>query len=1098
MSDTQPSGPDASEVDRLVAECIEAIERGQPDPVPAACHARPDLLARVRKRLDRLMAHGLLSMVETAPEAIGPYRIVRQLGRGGMGVVYLGEQQQPMQRRVAVKVIKLGMDSREVLARFRQEQQALALMAHEGIAKVFDCGVTERGQPYFVMELVHGQPIDAYCEQRRLPLAARLELMQQACAAVTHAHQKGIVHRDLTPNNVLVQDEGGAPRIKVIDFGLAKVMGQPLVDGTLVTEAGRVMGTPEYMAPEQADPGNADVDTRADVYALGVMLYELLTGTLPFASTDLRQGGAVKMQRVLREVDPPRPSTRVATPGWTTSLVAAGTGTTPAQLQRVLRNDLDWVVLKAMEKDRARRYDSPAALAADLQRFLDHEPLAAGPPTALYRLQKLARRYRPQLAAAAAVVVASVAFGAVALVQWRRAEAAAVVAADNAALADRRAVDNAQLAAAEAAAKRAAERSVAQFDQLAGGVRLKNALARRDELWPLVPALATPLADWLAEADAIVALRPQLAATVAELRAQASPLSPAEVEANRRLSGKQDVFAREQQLLASLRRAQRLREGREPLVLPDLPPELRGAPAMRLNAFAWVRVAPEGDELGKTERTIFGEESLGLAAARAAVAAAAGLPDEHEALDTAAWAAIANGQDDEARRHGEAMLAKAPAGRLGVFRAARQRIEVAVTDAAQRLGYGETRVARIAAEVDARRLWTFDGPQGGARAFLHDTLAQTIDDLERFERAQRPEVARRRQWVEQVAAATAAHPNARATWAAARDAIARADGVVASERYAGNAIVVPEGGWPGLVPLGMNPVTKLWEFYDLFTAWDGAQPLAAVAIPEHAADGSIAVGPATGIVFALLPGGDFLMGAQAADRSGDNYDPAAMKVEVPHAVTLAPFLLARHEITRAQWARLTSGPAGSWIDGQKYNGDAKPVGPTHPVESVSWQVATLWLGRHGLALPTEAQWEYGCRAGTATPWWTGAAVADLADVANVHDQTNFATMREWGEPAPYRDGSCIAAAVGSFRANPFGLHEVHGNVFEWCQDVYGGYGDERPGDGLRLATKPGFRIIRGGSFSQKVNQARASARDSAPPEGARNFVGVRPARLLPR
>lgn len=1104
MSDQQPAEPAADAAERLVAACIEALERGAADPAPAACRERPDLLPLVQQRLRLLAAHGLLRVPEALPEAIGPCRVLRQIGRGGMGIVYLAEQTRPVRRQVAVKVIKLGMDSREVLARFRQEQQALALMAHDGIAKVYDCGVTDRGQPYFVMELVQGQPIDVYCEQRRLPLAARLSLMQQACAAVTHAHQKGIVHRDLTPNNVLVQDEGGAPKVKVIDFGLAKAVGQRLADGTLTTELGRVVGTPEYMAPEQADPGNADVDTRADVYSLGVILFELLTGTLPFASEDLRQGGAARMQQVLREHEPPRPSTRISTRGATTSLVAAGTGTTVAQLQRLLRNDLDWVVLKAMEKDRARRYDSPAALAADLQRFLDHEPLAAGPPTARYRLQKLLRRHRRKLAAVAAVVVASLTFGTVAVVQWRRADAAAIAAEASATqaranqeLADRRAADNARLAEAEAAAKQAAERSVAQFDQLAGVVRLKAALARRDDLWPLTPAQAPALAEWLAEADAIVALRPRLEATVADLRAHAAPLTVAEVEANRRLSGKQDVHERERRLLASLRRAQRIREGREPLALPELPAELRGAAAMRLNAFAWARVAPEEGELGRTERTIFGEEAVALAAARAAVVAAAGQPEERQTLDTAAWAALANGQDDEALRHAAAMLAKAPARLRDDCRVAKERIDGAVAAAGQRLAYGEARVARIAAEVDARRLWTFDGPQGASRRFLHDTLAQLLADLAQFERTQRPEVARRRQWVEQVAAATAAHPNARVTWAAARAALAQADGVVASERYAGDAIAIPDGGWLGLAPLGMNPVTKLWEFYDLFTAWDGAQPLAAIAIPEHAADGSIAVEPATGIVFALLPGGTFLMGAQATDPAGANHDPAAMKVEVPHEVTLAPFLLARHEVTRAQWSRLTSGPAGSWIDGQRYNGDAKPVGPTHPVESVSWQVATLWLGRHGLLLPTEAQWEYGCRAGTTTPWWTGASASQLADVANVHDKTNFASMREWGEPAPFHDGSCIAAAVGSYRANPFGLHEAHGNVFEWCQDAYGGYGDERPGDGLRIAAKPGFRIIRGGGFAQKLNQTRASARDSAPPEGARNFVGLRPARRLP-
>ena len=236
-----------------------------------------------------------------APNQIGPYRILDRLGAGGMGEVYVAEQSEPVKRRVALKLIKLGMDSREVVTRFQQERQALALMAHDGIAKVYDVGTSERGQPYFVMELVKGVPLDAYCDTHKLDLAQRLALLQQVCAAVTHAHQKGVVHRDLKPGNVLVADEGGVPHAKVIDFGLAKAMGQKLTDATLFTEVGRVVGTPEYMAPEQADPTNADIDTRVDVYALGVMLYQLLVGELPFPSERLRRGGLEGIQRVLRE-----------------------------------------------------------------------------------------------------------------------------------------------------------------------------------------------------------------------------------------------------------------------------------------------------------------------------------------------------------------------------------------------------------------------------------------------------------------------------------------------------------------------------------------------------------------------------------------------------------------------------------------------------------------------------------------------------------------------------------------------------------------------------------------------------------------------------
>lgn len=355
------------------------------------------------------------------PARIGPYRLLDTLGEGGMGTVYLAEQDEPVRRRVALKLIKLGMDSKAVLARFEQERQALALMQHDGIAKVHDCGTSERGQPYFVMEYVRGVPLTEYCERHRLPLPARLELMMQVCAAVQHAHHKGVVHRDLKPGNVLVADDGGRPQIKIIDFGLAKAMGQRLVEATLFTEAGQVVGTPEYMAPEQADPGNHDIDTRADVYSIGVMLYEVLVGALPFSGQELRRAGVLELQRVLREVDPPRPSSRLSR-GGDAAAVAGARRTTLAALQRALRTDLDWVVLKALEKDRGRRYETASALAADLQRFLANEPLAAGPPSASYRLRKLVARHRAQLLAVAAVLLTALAGAGVAIGFALRAE----------------------------------------------------------------------------------------------------------------------------------------------------------------------------------------------------------------------------------------------------------------------------------------------------------------------------------------------------------------------------------------------------------------------------------------------------------------------------------------------------------------------------------------------------------------------------------------------------------------------------------------------------------------------------------------------------
>ena len=387
------------------------------------------------------------------PSRIGPYKILDCLGEGGMGIVYLAEQEGLGKRKVAVKVIKLGMDSRAFVARFEQERQALALMQHDGIAKVYDCGTTESGQPFFAMEYVKGVPLVDYCDQHKLSIQDRIALLQQVCSAVQHAHQKGVVHRDLKPGNVLVDDQGGKPQAKVIDFGLAKAMGQKLGAQSLFTEKGVIVGTLEYMAPEQADATNADIDTRADVYSLGVVVYETLTGQLPFSRQELLAAGELEMRRILREMDPPKPSTKLSGLRDSANAIAAQRQTRFGALHKALAVDLDWLVLKALEKDRNRRYATANALSMDLQRYLDHEPLQAGPPSASYRLGKLARRYRVQLTTAGFVFAASIAFGGVAAVQHANAKRQAGVADRQREVAER-----SSAAAAEAAKSgRAAE-----------------------------------------------------------------------------------------------------------------------------------------------------------------------------------------------------------------------------------------------------------------------------------------------------------------------------------------------------------------------------------------------------------------------------------------------------------------------------------------------------------------------------------------------------------------------------------------------------------------------------------------------------------------
>ena len=345
---------------------------------------------------------------DSAPTTIGPYRLLRKLGQGGMGEVWEAEQQHPIRRRVALKLTQWGLASDEVLARFDSERQALALMNHPSIARIYDAGADDDGRPYFVLELVPGVPVTEYCDRHRLTVSERLELFQQICQGVQHAHQKGVIHRDLKPSNVLVTIEDDHPVPKIIDFGVAKATAQRLTERTLFTELGRWIGTPEYMSPEQAEMTGLDVDTRTDVYSLGALLYELLVGTQPFPAEELRGSGFDEMRRRIREDPPPLPSTRAA------SAVAGDAGRTLANrrrtyagaLRRRLRGDLDWIVMKALEKDRTRRYGSPAELAADLERHLRHQPVEAGPPSLRYRLGKFVRRHRLAVAAGALVATA--------------------------------------------------------------------------------------------------------------------------------------------------------------------------------------------------------------------------------------------------------------------------------------------------------------------------------------------------------------------------------------------------------------------------------------------------------------------------------------------------------------------------------------------------------------------------------------------------------------------------------------------------------------------------------------------------------------------
>ena len=794
------------------------------------------------------------------PTRIGPYEILEPLGEGGQGTVYKAQQKAPMQRIVALKVIKLGMDSRAIVARFARERQTLALMSHEGIARIHDCGTTERGQPYFVMEFVDGVAITRYCDQHQLSLPQRLQLLQQACDAVEHAHQKGVLHRDLKPDNVLVFGDPSEPRVKIIDFGLAKSLAPDAEQVSLVTEVGRVLGTPEYMAPEQADASNADIDTRADIYALGAILYELLAGAQPFQGTSLRNLPAQELRRILTEVDPPRPSTRIDA---TTSEIATARSMSPAALRRALQDDLDWVVRRAMEKDRKGRYQSPRELAADLQRYLDQEPVTAGPPSASYRVRKLLRRHRRRALAIGVVVVVAVVFG------WQN------------------------VATTQALRVRDQE-----FQQVAAALRYNQASDDVAKMPPPWPQHAAVMQKWLQEdAQHLLLVRPKVAQTLEQLRTRA------------------------------------------------------------------VRATP----------------------------------------------------DD----------AEAPNGPL-----------------------------RFADDADQ---------------FLYDTLYALHGNLETFEAGAVANVKMRLRWAELVTGLTH-RKRSGPSWDAARAAIR------SNSNYADDVPSLPDEDIVGLVPIGENPATGLWEFYDLRSAWDGKGDGTEIEIPRHdpvAKDGRLNKPPA-GIVFVLLPRGTLA----AAEKLDENGNPTGRSFRVD----LTPSFLARHELTCGQWMRLMGDEDRPFFFSQGSMTKAKER-ELYPAEHVTWTEANHCLTSFGMRLPTEAQWEYGCRARSTTRWHTGDDVASLTGYAHL----SFGTQ----ETEPIR--------TGSLRANDFGLHDMHGNVEEWVLDSYHQVRTQgRPEDGLQTPKKVRFdeHVARGGCYQHQPLVAASHFRLKHEAKFRFQTLGVRAARSL--
>ncbi len=528
--DDEPDGPDIPNASLLAGTLTElddpgAAGGGEPTGVTRDHTTSPDETDWAAQR----------PITEGPGARIGPYRLREKIGEGGMGVVYLAEQEKPVRRRVALKIIKPGMDTEQVVIRFEAERQALALMDHPSIARVFDAGATDTGRPYFVMELVKGVPITDYCDTVHLTPRERLELFIPVCQAIQHAHQKGIIHRDVKPSNVLVTMQDGRPVPKIIDFGIAKATEQRLTERSLFTQHGTIMGTLEYMSPEQAEMSAMDVDTRTDVYALGVMLYELLTGSTPLERSRLRDSGYAEILKRIREEEPPKPSTRLSESRERLPSVAALRRTEPARLTKLLRGELDWIVMKAIEKDRTRRYETANGLARDIERYLAGDPVEAGPPSASYRLRKFARKHRAALVTAGAF--AGLLATAAAVSTW---EAVQATVAKRHAIAEAQRALAAESTAREEAAKAKAVNEFLTQDILTQAEPAKNSVEDDIRLLDVLDRAADKVGERFGEQPQVEAeLRSTIAVTYHGLGsfAKAERQVRAQLEIERRLHG---------------------------------------------------------------------------------------------------------------------------------------------------------------------------------------------------------------------------------------------------------------------------------------------------------------------------------------------------------------------------------------------------------------------------------------------------------------------------------------------------------------------------------------------------------------------------------
>jgi serine/threonine protein kinase/formylglycine-generating enzyme required for sulfatase activity len=841
-----------------------------------------ELLAGQGGRLAQAMADIRVQACEPSPcpEWIGPYRVLRLLGEGNRSQVYLCEQQiEDGVKHVAVKRYQASRNAS--WADWKRECKALLRIQDSRIATVIDSKREADGQSYLVLEYVDGENIIAHCSEERLPLQSRLRLVMQLCEAVGYMHQKGVVHRDLSPANVMVAGDGEDASIKVVDFGLAWLNGEQRQTDIQYT------GTPLYMAPEQAS--GQDVDTTADVYSIGAILSELLCGVPLYDDQCGGRGfpiaGIQTMPQwadYIKMTAPDLPSERLAKNRALWDSMARRMNMLRSRLRAILAHDLDWVVRKATQADPRDRYRSPLELKDDLRRYLERKPVFARPTSMAYRARKFLRQYPWQ--SAVALIIACFGIGAFVV-----------------------------------------------------GVEVQQDSKRMQKMLEVLG-----LAD--GEGD-----------NLPELLEHMTVFDDVEKAKNEEAE----------------------------LWLEDL--DSVGVPAKAQSLRAWL----EGTCQGLIAEKQHIQESL--------------------------------------KRIQESLK-----------RIADKQLSVSVLQPAVKKN---------------------------AKEYVTKALKASLDAVEVLESKHKPSVERRIAWVEQVLNASASLAKSTYDWPDVKAAIEKADGKVASELYAGAGIQIPDGGWIGLVPIGMNPITKLWEFYDLRSAWDGQQSVSEIVVPQHREDGSIDVSEEMGFVFVLLPGGVTWVGSQGVDEAQPNYDPNSREGEVLRQEKLGPFLIARHEVTIAQWLRLTAMETGA-------GNLADQASSLSPASLMSWSEAKKWAGRHGYSLPTEVQWEYSCRSDSKHPYSCGPGYASLEGFVNLLGKECRLVVGSLGSTEEFDDLWREVAPIGSYKCNGFGIWDMHGNVAEWCLPD--------SADSIEHSSEKGDKAIecvhRGGHYRAMAVDCRSAAR----------------------